>query len=199
MTNRTYVVHGSDGQLYGPADVATLNQWALEGRILAGTVLIETGTNRQVAARDLPGLQHHFQLSPSPQQPPYAQGQQPGSPTIHQPYQPGAGQQPGSGGAGQPGSHSPYPRSPNPINVLYGTQRRTKLVAALLAFLVGTLGIHRFYLGYTKIGIAMLAITILGNYVFCGMGWLISGTWAIVDGIMILTDNLKDADGQPLD
>lgn len=193
MTNPTYVVHGSDGQLYGPADVATLNQWALEGRILADTVLIESGTNRQVVARDLPGLQHHFQLSPNPQKPPYAQGQQPGSPTIHQPYQPGAG------GAGQPGSHSPYSKSPNPINVLYGAKGRTKLAAALLAFLVGALGIHRFYLGYTKIGIAMLAITILGHFILCGYGWVISGVWAVVDGIMILTDNLKDADGQPLD
>ena len=197
MTNQTYVVHGSDGQLYGPADVATLNQWALEGRVLATTILIESGTNRQIAARDLAGLQHHFQLSSTPQQPPKAQGQQ-GSPTIHQPYQPGGVQQFGIGPR-QQGSSTPYSQSPNPINKLYGAKGRTKLVAALLAFLVGVLGIHRFYLGYTKIGIAMLAITVLGNFFLCGYGWVISGVWAVVDGIMILTDNLKDADGQPLE
>ena len=198
MTNQTYVVHGSDGQLYGPADVATLNQWALEGRVLATTILIESGTNRQIAAKDLPGLTHHFQFAPNPQQPPMAQGQPPGSPTIHQPYQPGVAQQPGPGAAGPPGSQSPYLRSSNPFNTMYGAQKRTKLVAALLAFLVGFLGIHRFYLGYTNIGIAMLAITILGSFVFCGIGVMISGVWATVDGIMILTDNLKDSDGQPL-
>ena len=68
----------------------------------------------------------------------------------------------------------------------------------MLAFLVGWLGIHRFYLGYTNIGIAMLAITFLGTCL-CGYGWVVSVVWAIVDGIMIVTDNLKDADGQPLD
>jgi TM2 domain-containing membrane protein YozV len=30
------------------------------------------------------------------------------------------------------------------------------MVAALLAFFVGAIGIHRFYLGYTGIGIAQI-------------------------------------------
>ncbi|MDE0880239.1 MAG: TM2 domain-containing protein, partial [Sphingomonas bacterium] len=36
---------------------------------------------------------------------------------------------------------------------------RNKIVAAVLAFLLGTLGVHRFYLGRTGSGIAMLVLT----------------------------------------
>jgi len=37
---------------------------------------------------------------------------------------------------------------------------RNKIVAAVLAFFLGTLGIHRFYVGRTGSGIVMLVMTI---------------------------------------
>ncbi|WP_203308447.1 MULTISPECIES: TM2 domain-containing protein [Sphingomonas] len=57
---------------------------------------------------------------------------------------------------------------------------RNKLVAALLAFFLGTLGIHRFYLGRTGSGVVMLilSITIVGLFV--------TGIWALVDTIRYL-------------
>lgn len=51
-----YYVIGDDGQRYGPADVATLGAWAREGRLLAGTRLVEEGTDRQLFASEVPGL-----------------------------------------------------------------------------------------------------------------------------------------------
>ncbi len=54
-----------------------------------------------------------------------------------------------------------------------------QIVALLLVALVGTLGIHRFYLGYTAIGIIQL-LTLGG----CGI-------WALIDLIMIITGDLK--------
>jgi len=60
---------------------------------------------------------------------------------------------------------------------------KSQLVALLLAIFVGVLGIHRFYLGYTGIGIIQL-LTLGG----CGI-------WALVDLIMIATGNLKPKDG----
>ena len=63
---------------------------------------------------------------------------------------------------------------------------KQKLVAALLCFLLGSIGIHRFYLGYTTIGIIQI-LTVGG----CGI-------WAIVDLVMILTGGLKDSDGREL-
>lgn len=64
------------------------------------------------------------------------------------------------------------------------TTDRNKLVAALLAFFLGVLGIHRFYLGRTGSGIAMLLLT-------CTVvGMLVTGPWAFVDFIryLVMTD-----------
>lgn len=60
---------------------------------------------------------------------------------------------------------------------------KSQLIALLLVILVGGLGIHRFYLGYTTIGIIQL-LTAGG----CGV-------WALIDLIRIITGDLKPADG----
>lgn len=65
---------------------------------------------------------------------------------------------------------------------------KNRLVACLLAFLLGGLGIHSFYCGKTWIGIAQLALTILGF----GLGSI----WGIVDGVLICLGNYKDSEGK---
>ena len=67
-----------------------------------------------------------------------------------------------------------------------------KLIAGILGILLGALGVHRFYLGYTTIGIIQIVVTL----VTCGWGAL----WGVVEGILILTGNVitKDATGNPL-
>lgn len=60
------------------------------------------------------------------------------------------------------------------------------LIALLLCFFLGCLGIHRFYVGKTGSGIAMLLT--------CGG----CGIWALVDFIMILVNSFTDKDGRPL-
>ena len=69
------------------------------------------------------------------------------------------------------------------------------IVAVLLAFFLGTLGIHNFYLGYTTKGIIQLVLTLT----FFGI--LVSGIWAFIDFIMLLMRSgsyATDAQGQPL-
>ena len=69
----------------------------------------------------------------------------------------------------------------------------------VLWLFVGSLGAHRFYIGYNKSAITMLVLTIIGwltavfaiGFVFL----LVVGIWLIVDLIMILTGKLKPADG----
>jgi TM2 domain len=56
-------------------------------------------------------------------------------------------------------------------------------IALILVLLVGLLGIHRFYLGYTGVGVVQL-LTLGG----CGI-------WALIDLIRIATGDLKPADG----
>lgn len=68
---------------------------------------------------------------------------------------------------------------------------KSKLAAGLLGILLGGLGIHRFYLGFTGIGVAQILVTL----VTCGFGAL----WGFIEGILILTGSMKeDANGQPL-
>ncbi|MBS1701447.1 MAG: DUF4339 domain-containing protein [Armatimonadetes bacterium] len=51
-----YFVIGNDGQKYGPADIATLNQWAQEGRLTPTTMLEDAATGQQTMASQMPGI-----------------------------------------------------------------------------------------------------------------------------------------------
>ena len=54
-----------------------------------------------------------------------------------------------------------------------------KLVAGILGILVGSLGIHKFFLGYTTEGLIQIAITV----VTCGAGGIVG----LIEGIIYLT------------
>ena len=60
------------------------------------------------------------------------------------------------------------------------------IVAVLLAWFLGGLGVDRFYLGYTGIGIAKLLT-------FGGLG-----IWWLIDLILIALKKVPDRQGQPL-
>lgn len=97
------------------------------------------------------------------------------------PPPPGYGQAPAYGYPGQApyGYQDPYAKS--------------KVVAGLLGIFLGGLGIHRFYLGFTTIGIVQILVTL----VTCGLGAI----WGLVEGILYLTGAsgfTTDADGRPL-
>ena len=69
------------------------------------------------------------------------------------------------------------------------------IVAVILAFFLGTLGVHNFYLGYTTKGIIQLVLTITV------IGIFVSGPWALIDFIMLIMRSgsyATDAQGQPL-
>ncbi|WP_136610450.1 TM2 domain-containing protein [Sinomonas albida] len=72
-------------------------------------------------------------------------------------------------------------------------QPKSRIAAGLLGIFLGSLGIHRFYLGYTKIAIIQIIVTL----VTFGFGAL----WGFVEGIMILARAeafRADANGTPL-
>ena len=129
-----------------------------------------------------------------------AQVPAPGAPAFPQASTPGYGQpaygQPGYGqpgyAAGQPGYAAGQPAYGQPV---VGTAPKQWLVAALLAFFLGALGIHNFYLGYTAKGIIQLVLTITV------IGAFISVIWAFIEFIMIIARSgsyAYDAQGQPL-
>ena len=66
-----------------------------------------------------------------------------------------------------------------------------KYVAAILALLLGFTGIHRFYLGFYKLGLAQLGLTALT----VGYGAL----WGFVEAVLLFAGHInKDAKGRPL-
>ena len=51
-----YFVVAPDGTSYGPADMATLQQWAAEGRILPNSMIRDAATGQSQLASSIPGL-----------------------------------------------------------------------------------------------------------------------------------------------
>ena len=63
---------------------------------------------------------------------------------------------------------------------------KSKLTAILLCFILGSLGMHRFYLGYTIIGVIQLLT--FGGFLI----------WVIVDLIRLIIGSLKDSEDNDL-
>jgi hypothetical protein len=63
---------------------------------------------------------------------------------------------------------------------------KSRLATSLLAWYLGWLGVHRFYLG--KIGTGILMLLTFGGL----------GIWTIIDFIVAVTGNMKDKDGRPI-
>lgn len=68
-------------------------------------------------------------------------------------------------------SETPQPQS--------GNTSDKKMIAGILGILLGGLGVHKFYLGYTQTGIIQLIIGVLT----CGIGGIIG----LIEGIIYLT------------
>jgi TM2 domain-containing membrane protein YozV len=64
------------------------------------------------------------------------------------------------------------------------TSPKSRLVALLLCFFLGILGVHRFYVGKVGTGILMI-------FTFGGLG-----IWVLIDLIMIVGGSFKDKEGR---
>lgn len=77
---------------------------------------------------------------------------------------------------------------------------KNKVIAAVLCFFLGTLGIHRFYLGKGGTGFLMLLLTIIGGattVIYVGWGLIgIVGLWEFIDFFRILFGSMKDGSGK---
>ncbi|WP_167510469.1 TM2 domain-containing protein [Paenarthrobacter nitroguajacolicus] len=155
--------------------------------------------------------QPQFHEQPQPPLPPQGYAQQPQQPYAHpqvpqQHYaaQPPALQQPQYYAQPRQPQYYAQPQQPQygaqpPLpNPAYGyPQQKSKIAAGLLGIFLGGLGIHRFYLGYTTIGVIQLVLTIVVGIFTFGL----IGLWGLIEGIMILAGAeyfRRDAQGVPL-
>ena len=130
------------------------------------------------------------------QQPTYQQHQMPG---FQQPQQPGF----------------PQPQVP-PMAMYHPGQMgippesfpsdRNRVLAAILAFFLGTLGVHNFYIGQTQRGVAQLVMGAVGYFLtstligaIIGLPLLFAlGLWVLIDFILIVVGQAKDGDGRKI-
>jgi TM2 domain-containing membrane protein YozV len=116
-----------------------------------------------------------------PAVPPYAA---PAAPSYRQPLAPGYGQ---------------------PMGAPYGYSDKSKTAAGLLQLLlslIGIPGVGRLYTGHLGLGLGQLLGMIVGymlliflvGFLIVPMIWI----WGVVDGIVMLVGDPKDAQGRPL-
>ena len=83
----------------------------------------------------------------------------------------------------------PTPPPPTPVKAKASTPTSNRQLAIILSFLLGMIGAHKFFLGYTKEGLIMLAVAVLtsrigGNYLMFIIG--------IIEGIIYLMKSDKE-------
>ena len=156
--------------------------------------------NNQVPPQGAPYTQGQYQAPP--QGAPYTQGQYQ-APPQGAPYTQGQYQAPPQSAPYPQGQYQVPPQGVpygqpilNPIP--YGYKQKSKLAAGLLGILIGSFGVHNFYLGYTGKAVAQLLLATVG-WITCGIAPLAALIWGLVEGIMILTGSINvDGKNVPL-
>lgn len=92
-------------------------------------------------------------------------------------------------GFGAPGYHGPAPYGDLNQHMIYDARKKSVGAAFLLWFFLGGVGVHRFYLGKTGSGAAMLILSIVGFVTsILGVGFLLLiavGIWWCVDLLLV--------------
>ncbi|MDT0620838.1 TM2 domain-containing protein [Croceitalea vernalis] len=77
------------------------------------------------------------------------------------------------------------------LNKAVGGSENKKILAGILAIILGSLGVHKFILGYQKEGFILLGVTILGYATTCFVigtfFFWIPGLIGLIEGIIYLT------------
>src|SRR5262245_48638634 len=160
----------ADGEEYGPVSRSELDEWFGEGRITSDCRFLGgAGDEWQPAAEICP------QLNSAPVQVHEPESPEPPAVEIENPL-------PKFKAAARPQAPAPVASDATAED----RSQRSRIVAGFLGVFLGPLGIHRFYLGYWGIGLAML---------FTGGGLVL---WSLIDSIFVMVGRVPDADGRPL-
>jgi TM2 domain-containing membrane protein YozV len=78
----------------------------------------------------------------------------------------------------------------NPASVK--TTDKDRMVAGLLGIFLGSLGIHKFYLGYRNEGLIMLLVSVIGGCITLGVATVVMEIIGLIEGIMYLTKSQQE-------
>lgn len=135
-----------------------------------------------------PAADQYGQQNPTEQQPYGSYGQQPYAGYEQQPYA-GYDQQQGQQPYGAyDQNQQPYGGYGQQSYVQPPTGQKSKIVAGILGILLGSIGVHNFYLGNTGKAVTQLLITVIS----LGMLSVISAVWGLIEGILILVSKPGD-------
>lgn len=70
--------------------------------------------------------------------------------------------------------------------------QKSRVIAGVFAIVLGSIGLHKFYLGYVKEGLIMLGITLIGSVI--AIGPAVMGTIGLIEGILYLVKSAEDFD-----
>lgn len=87
----------------------------------------------------------------------------------------------------QPYTQQPYGQPYQQPYAQAAPNTKDHVAAGLLAIFLGSLGIHKFYLGYNTPGFIMLAVTIVGSILSLGIAGLAMVVISIVEGVLYLS------------
>jgi TM2 domain-containing membrane protein YozV len=80
----------------------------------------------------------------------------------------------------------------NAAKETFANKDNKKILAGILAILLGGLGVHKFVLGYIKEGIIILMITLILGIFTCGVAGWAMGILGLIEGIIYLTKSDDD-------
>lgn len=167
-----YKIIGADGQQYGPVTAEQLRLWIADGRLNARSLIQAEGATEWKPLSACP----EFVGDLKPTTPP-----------------------PGLGSALQPFPPVPPYAPPAPVNPAIAAKASSKIAAGICGILLGSLGVHKFILGYPGTGAIMLLVTLvfapIATVVTCGLGWVSFFAMPIIgliEGIIYLTKSDED-------
>ena len=102
----------------------------------------------------------------------------PPPPTYQMPPQANFSQPP----YGQPGQPQ-FKANLNFREAGFGSAQKEKWPAVAMAFVLGALGIHKFYLGYKKEAMTMLLIALIGGALCAGLGIAVMGVIGLIEAV----------------
>lgn len=89
-------------------------------------------------------------------------------------------------------NYNPYTGAPlSGIDPPAGYPQKSRIAAGLFGMLMGTFGVHNFYLGNTQRGLIQILVATLGAPPTCGLSTVAVWVWSLVEGVQILEGKIK--------